>query len=170
MDPVLLEILLDGVTKYLSGIRQTKHGVGGKRQQKASYWDCIREVNGQEIPPEEEDEYWQLQRNQEAIGWDNLLRGKFAKDWRKINGVHNKKLNDIQREHDRIQQAEQKRREAEEQQRNPYRKRQRTMEKPEKKVRKADVFQRVFAGIIRIIRELWLERNTDCHQPQQGQK
>ena len=44
------------------------------------------------------------------------------------------------------------------------------MEKPEKKVRKADVFQRVFAGIIRIIRELWLERNTDRHQPLQGQK
>ena len=44
------------------------------------------------------------------------------------------------------------------------------VEKPEKKVRKADVFQRVFAGIIRIIRELWLERNTDRHQPLQGQK
>ena len=44
------------------------------------------------------------------------------------------------------------------------------MEKPEKQVRKADVFQRVFAGIIRIIRELWLERNMDRHQPLQGQK
>ena len=44
------------------------------------------------------------------------------------------------------------------------------MEPPEKKKRKADVFQRVFAGIIRIIRELWLERNTDRHQPLQGQK
>ena len=120
MDPVLLEILLDGVTKYLSGIRQTKYVVGGNRQQKASYWDCIHKVNGQEIPSEEEDEYWQLQRNQEAIGWDNLLRGKFAKDWSKINRVHNKKLNNIQRDHDRIQQAEQKRREAEEQQQNLY--------------------------------------------------
>ena len=45
-----------------------------------------------------------------------------------------------------------------------------TTEKPEKQVRKADVFQRVFAGIIRIIRELWLERNMDRHQPLQGQK
>ena len=45
-----------------------------------------------------------------------------------------------------------------------------TVEPPEKKIRKADVFQRVFEGIIRIIRELWLEHNTDCHQPLQGQK
>jgi len=31
------------------------------------------------------------------------------------------------------------------------------------------VFQRVFEGITRIIQELWLERNTDRHQPLQGQ-
>ena len=42
----------------------------------------------------------------------------------------------------------------------------RKIEKLEKQVRKADVFQRVFAGIIRIIRELLLEHNTDRHQPQ----
>jgi len=41
---------------------------------------------------------------------------------------------------------------------------------PEKKKRKADVFQRVLVGIIRNIQELWLERNTDRRQPLQGQK
>ena len=34
----------------------------------------------------------------------------------------------------------------------------------------ADVFQRVFGSITKIIREVWLERNTDRHWPLQGQK
>ena len=44
------------------------------------------------------------------------------------------------------------------------------IEPPPKKKRKADVFQRVFQGIVRVIREMWLERNTDRHNPLQGQK
>ena len=38
-------------------------------------------------------------------------------------------------------------------------------EPPPPKKRKADVFQRIFQEIVVIIRELWLERNTDRHQP-----
>ena len=41
---------------------------------------------------------------------------------------------------------------------------------PPKKKRKADVLKRVFQGIVRVIREMWLERNTDRHNPLQGQK
>ena len=37
MDPVLLEILLDGVTKYLSRIEQTKYVVGSKGKKKPDY-------------------------------------------------------------------------------------------------------------------------------------
>ena len=104
MDPVLMEILLDGVTKYLSGTRQTKCIMGSSRRKQTSYWDRIRAASGVEIPPhEEEHDYWQLQKNQEAIGWDNLLRGKFAKDWRKLNGAYNRKLKDIQQEKDKVQ-------------------------------------------------------------------
>ena len=33
-------------------------------------------------------DYWQLQGNQEAIGWDSLLPGIFVKDWRKLNTEH----------------------------------------------------------------------------------
>ena len=83
---VLLETLLDGVAKYLTGTRQTKYIVGSNRNQKPDYWDRIRHVTGK-TPANEEHEYWQLQRNQEAIGWDHLLRVKFAKHWRKLNGV-----------------------------------------------------------------------------------
>ena len=41
---------------------------------------------------------------------------------------------------------------------------------PPKKKCKADVFQRVFQGKVRVIQEMWLEPNTDRHNPLQGQK
>ena len=62
INPVLLEILLDGVTKYLTGTRQTKYVVGSKGKRKPDYWDRIRTVRG-DTPANEEHEYWQLQRN-----------------------------------------------------------------------------------------------------------
>ena len=37
MDPVLLEILMDRVTKYLTGTRQTKYIVGNKEKRKPDY-------------------------------------------------------------------------------------------------------------------------------------
>ena len=49
-------------------------------------------------------------------------------------------------------------------------KKKKTVEPQKKKKQKADIFQRVFEGIILIIRELWLEHNTDRHRPLQGQK
>ena len=52
------------------------------------------------------------QRNQEAIGWDNLLQGKFAKDWIKLNGVHNRKLKAIQQQKKKLQREQEKLREA----------------------------------------------------------
>ena len=61
MDPVLLEILLDGVTKYLTGTRQTKYIVGSSRKQQTDYWDRIRQVTGQETTTNKENDYWQLQ-------------------------------------------------------------------------------------------------------------
>ena len=70
--------------------------MGNSRKQQTDYWDRIRQVMGQETTTNEKNGYWQLQQNQEAIGWDNLLRGKFTKDGRKLNGVYNRKLKDIQ--------------------------------------------------------------------------
>ena len=177
MDPVLLDILMDGVQKYLTGTRQTKYIVGSNGKRKPSYRDRIREFNGdtpeQTEPDKTEHDYWQLQRNQEAIGWDNLLRGKFAKDWRILNGQYNRKQNEQRKE----QREHQKEREAQERDRagywDPTKAKQRKVQKaeqPKPTKHKADVFQRVFKGITVIIRELWLERNTDRHQPIKGQQ
>ena len=40
------------------------------------------------------DDYWKLQKNQQAIGWDNLLRGEFSKDWRKLQHIYKQKKKD----------------------------------------------------------------------------
>ena len=48
-------------------------------------------------------DYWQLQWNQKAIRLDNLLQGKFAKDWRKLNRAHNKKLRAIYKQKEQHQ-------------------------------------------------------------------
>ena len=158
MDPVLLGILLDGVTKCLTGIRQTKYIVGSNRKQKPDYWDRICQATGK-TQANEEHEYWELQRNQEAIGWDNLLRGKFAKDWRKLNGVYNRKLKEIQEKTEKAHREQEKIREAQEKERDlywdpmrPMKKKTTAIELPPKKKHKADIFQQVFQGIVRVIR------------------
>ena len=154
MDPVLQDILLDGVTKYLTGTRQKKYIVNSSSTQQTDYWDRICQVQGdQERTTEgQEDEYWQLQRNQEAIGWDNLLQGKFVKDWRKLNGVHLRKQKAIRKQKEKL-------REEREKERDLYWDPMRTTKKKEKvpqkkKKQKSDVIQQVFESIMKIIREL----------------
>ena len=56
MDPVLLEILLDGVTKYLTGTSQTKYIVSSNGKKKPEYWDKICQVNG-DTPENKEHDY-----------------------------------------------------------------------------------------------------------------
>ena len=95
----------------------------------------------------------QLERNQEVIGWDNLMRRKFAKNWRKLNELHNRKLKDIQRQKEKPQREQEKLRETQEKEWNLYWEPMRPMKKktvePQKNVKqKADVFERVFAGIM----------------------
>ena len=82
-----------------------------------------------------------------------------------------------QRQKEKLQREQEKITEAKEKERDLYwdpmrlTKREKKMEEPQKKQKqKADVFQRVFEGIIFIIRELWLERNTDRHWSLQGQQ
>ena len=91
--------------------------------------------------------------------------------------MYNRKLKETQEETAKTPRAQEKVREDLEKQRdlywNPLRPtKQKTpvIEPPPKTKRKADVFQRVFQGIVRVVREMWLERNTDRYNPLQGQK
>ena len=106
-----------------------------------------------------------------------MKRSKFAKDWRKLNGVYNRKLKETQEKTAKTHRAQEKVREELEKQRDLYRDQMRptkkitpAVEPPPKKKHKADLFQRVSQGIVRVVREIWLERNTDRHNPLQGEK
>ena len=69
MDPVLHDILRDGIQKYLGGEEQTRYVVNDPE-------DCG---------------YGRLQENQTAIGCDNLIRGKYSKHWRRIQRNYEQK-------------------------------------------------------------------------------
>ena len=64
MDPVLHDILWDG------GLEQTTYNKAGLASS---------------------GKYWQLQKNQMEIGWDNLIQGKYSKHWRIIQHNFTKK-------------------------------------------------------------------------------
>ena len=96
------------------------------------------------------------------------MQGKFVKDWRKLNGVHLRKQKAIRKQKEKLREEREKERDL---YWDPMRTTKKKKKVPQKKQeQKADVFHRVFESIIKIIRELWLERNIDCHRPLQGQK
>jgi len=74
-DPVLHGILRDGVAKYLGEKDQTPYKVDKTNN----------------------DDYWQLQKNQKEIGLDNLTRGKFPKHWRILQQNYKKKNTKVQK-------------------------------------------------------------------------
>ena len=96
------------------------------------------------------------------------MREKFVKDWRKVNGAYKKKQKAICKQKEKLQEAQEKEQEKYWDPTRPTKKKKKEPKKKQKQ--KADVFQRVFESITKIIRELWLECNTDCHRPLQGQK
>ena len=64
IDPILHDILRDGVGKYIGGNDQTLYDEDGPANSK---------------------QYFHLQQTQQdIIGWDNLIRGKFSKHWQLI--------------------------------------------------------------------------------------
>ena len=67
----------------LASSKNTSSGHAGKVNLK-KYWDQIsqarRETKRTIKVEDNTNDYWQLQHNQEMIGWDNLLQGKFARD------------------------------------------------------------------------------------------
>ena len=81
MDPVLHDILRDGIQKFLRGEKQTKYIVND---------------------PEDRG-YWRLQENQVNIGWDNLLRG-YSKHWRRIQQKYKQKQSEARKLQPQIQQ------------------------------------------------------------------
>ena len=158
MDLVLLEILLDGVTKYLTGTRQTKYVVGSTQKQKPDYRDRIGQATGK-TPANVEHEYWQLQKESGSNRMGQSIVRQVCKGLKKTQRSVQQKT-----------------------ERNPQENRESTQRTRENKRGSREVAGPIlgpnetneeddeFQGIVRIIREMWLERNTDRHQPLQGQK
>ena len=65
MDPVLLDILLDGTTKYLTGTRQTKYIVSSSSKQQTDYCNHIRlaKVQQERTMEGKEHDYWQPKKS-----------------------------------------------------------------------------------------------------------
>lgn len=99
-----------------------------------------------------------LQNEQQAIGWDNLLRGKLSIKWRQLQNHC-----DLQKRFKRKQRnVRLKLRFGKVS--NPY---DDDKEKKEKKKKKEkDVFQALIESFFKICQEeLWQQRNLDRHQP-----
>ena len=85
------------------------------------------------------------------------MRGKYSKYWRSIQKRYASK---------------QKVKKQQEQQRQSLEgngDKDKEKQTPEKKKRKIDDFQALFTNVSNIMHELWLERNTDRHNPAKGQ-
>ena len=90
------------------------------------------------------------------------MRGKFVKDWNKLNEEHKRKQQVIQKQKEKLWEEKEN-----EQGKywDPTRPTKRKKKEPQKKQKqKADMFQEVFKSITKIIRKLWLERNVDRHR------
>lgn len=92
--------------------------------------------------------YKRLQVEKKAIGWDNLLREKYSKRYANKQEVKTRQEEQRQKEEDNNEKIS-------------------TTQK--KKKSKTDNLQVLFTKVSKIIHELWLERNTDRHNPTNGQ-
>ena len=96
MEPTLYRILKAGIVNFLNGnidsflhtcnmmMKRTRNRVYPKRarllDRKLSKMDAGSDKNTHL----KYQEYHQLLGEQEIIGWDNLLRGKFSMEWRRL--------------------------------------------------------------------------------------
>jgi hypothetical protein len=138
VDPRLCDILQEGLTAYFKGESTT---------------NAMLRIRGQE----DMQRYSLLIEEQIVIGWDNLLRGKFTKQWKiqqKAYLTRKRLKNPLL--YDRIQRK--KKRKAEKEKDNNKTKRK----------NRTEVFHAFFQSIIPIIQEIWTDRCIDRNTPVLG--
>jgi hypothetical protein len=141
VDPRLCDILQEGLTTYFKGESTTT---------------AMLRIRGQEGM----ERYRLLIDEQVVIGWDNLLRGKFSKQWKIQQNAYivRRKLKNpflyakIQRK---------KKRKADKEKANDK-------NKTKKKKNKTEAFHAFFQSIIPIIQEMWTDRCIDRNTPVLG--
>jgi hypothetical protein len=140
IDPRLCDILQEGLTAYFKGESTT---------------NAMLRIRGQE----DMERYSLLIDEQIVIGWDNLLRGKFTKQWKIQQKAYltRRRLKDPIM-YDRIQRK--KKRKAEKDKENDNNK--------TKRKNKTEAFHAFFQSIIPIIQEIWTDRCIDRNTPVLG--
>jgi hypothetical protein len=137
IDPRLCDILQEGLSSYFRGESTT---------------NTMFRLRGQEGM----ERYSLLIDEQIVIGWDNILRGKFSKQWRiqqKAYIVRRKLQNPLL--YARIQRRK-KRKADKQQQKDKQKNRQKN---------KTEAFHAFFQSIIPIIQEIWTDRCIDRNKP-----
>jgi hypothetical protein len=140
VDPKICDILQEGIMTYFNG---------------ESVTTTMLRLRGQEGM----DRYSLLIDQQTVIGWDNLLRGKFSKQWKiqqKAYTVRRKLKNPLL--YARIQRG--KKRKANKEKANN--------KNITKKTNKTEAFHAFFQSIILIIQEMWTDRCIDRNTPVLG--
>jgi hypothetical protein len=141
IDPRLCDILQEGIMTYFKG---------------KSITTSMLQIRGQEGM----NRYNLLIDEQLVIGWDNLLRGKFSKQWKiqqKAYIVRRKLKNPLL--YARIQRK--KKRKADKEKANGK-------NKTKKKKNKTEAFHAFFQSIIPIVQEMWTDRCIDRNTPVLG--
>ena len=187
METTLNRILKAGIVNFLNGnidsflhtcimmMKRTRNRVYPKRARLLDHKLATMDAGSDKNTHLKYQEYHQLLDEQEIIGWDNLLRGRFSMEWRRL-----------QREYEVTQ--EMKRKSLQRKRRCPdsnfsdkdqdennddvplqdTRPDQTTNEKPKKKKkkRKPDRFQNLIRAFFDIAKEsMWKQRNKDRHEP-----
>ena len=98
-------------------------------------------------------EYSLLLSEQESIGWDNLLCGKFSKQWRIHQHFHESKQNNenctaTARSNAKLTPAQRK--------------------QQQKKKHKQNVFQQIISSLFEAASDMWKHRNSDRHHRNNG--
>jgi hypothetical protein len=138
VDPLLCDIMKEGLLTYFKG---------------ESVTNAMFRLRGQPTYKR----YKLLIDQQMLIGWDNLLRGKFSKQWKihQQSYLNRKKLSDP-RKYARIQRKKKR----DEENNNDKNK--------TKKKNKTEAFQSFFQSIIPFLKEMWTDRCIDRNKPVLG--
>jgi hypothetical protein len=140
IDPRLCDILQEGILNYSNGESISTAMIRIRGQKGYKRYDLLRD-------------------EQTVIGWDNLFRGKFSKQWeiqQKAYVTRRKLSNPFL--YDKSQRRE-KQEEA---------KKGRNTKKTKKKKNKTEDFHAFFQAIIPIIQEIWTDRCIDRNTPALG--
>jgi hypothetical protein len=141
VDPKICDILQEGIMTYFNGESVTTTMLRLRGQEGMERYDLLID-------------------EQTVIGWDNLLRGKFTKQWKiqqKAYTVRRKIKNPLL--YARIQRRK-KRKADKEQAKDKH--------KTKKKKNRTEAFQAFFQSIIPIIQEMWTDRCIDRNTPVLG--